>query len=172
MANDKPFYKHFKPAWRGFYKSFILMILVLVLAFCATHFIPYFNESTLMTKTVWIAAVVIDVILLLMVAVKRSMITLTISDNPEKKEEQEVDYREFNPTRPGSPDFRKSIQIGFRDIVDIKVGQTMMQTVLGIGDLIITSSGTGNEEIVARNLRNPHGIREEIQAHKGKYTNS
>lgn len=148
------------------------MILVTVLAFYATHFAPYFNESPSATKTTWIAAVVIDTILLLMVAIKRSLITLTISDNPEKKEEQEVDYREFNPTRPGSPDFRKSIQIGFRDIVDIKVGQTMMQTLLGIGDLIITSSGTGNEEIVARNLHNPHDIREEIQKHKGKYTNS
>ncbi|MBQ6112868.1 MAG: PH domain-containing protein, partial [Synergistaceae bacterium] len=67
-------------------------------------------------------------------------------------------------------DFRESIEIGLANVVHTKVRQTMMQTILRIGDVVITSSGTGSEEIQAHNLPDPGAVRDEIQLHARKYT--
>ena len=54
----------------------------------------------------------------------------------------------------------------------MEIGQTMVQTILNIGDIIITSSGTGGEEIRATNIPSPYQVRDSIQEHARKYTMS
>ncbi|MBR0069241.1 MAG: hypothetical protein IJP97_01965, partial [Synergistaceae bacterium] len=133
METREPVYKYFRPAWKSFYKSFALMILLIVLAACAGHFVPYLQENPAIIKWLWIAVVIIDVLILLTIAVKRATMVLILKDNPNKPDDQEVDFTVCHPARPFSSDFRESIQIGFQNIVDIKVGQTAMQTLMNVG---------------------------------------
>ena len=160
------FYKTYKPAMRSFYKLLFVALLILVLAGVAS----YFKAGASWLKWLWIAAAVVDVLILLYIFVQRATTSLILRDNPEKAEDQEIAFIKCHPLKPFSPDFRESIEIGLANIVHIKVGQTMMQTILKIGDIVITSSGTGNEEIKAHNMPDPNGIRDEIQVHARKYT--
>lgn len=162
----EPFYKTYKPAWRSFYKLLFLMLLILILAGLAN----YFKAGESWLKWMWIAAIIVEVLIFFYVAVKRWTMSLILRDNPSKAEDQEVAFIECNPIKPFSPDFRKSIEIGLANIIHIKLGQTMMQTILNIGDVVITSSGTGSEEIHAHNIPDPQAVRDEIQVHARKYT--
>lgn len=161
----EPLYKTYKPAVKGFYKLWLLALLLLVLAGVANYFKP--GESWL--KWVWIAAAAVDVLIILYIYAKRWTISLTIKDNPEKPSDQEVSFEECNPLKPFSSDFSKSIEIGLQNIEHIEVKQTMMQKILGIGDIIIASSGTGREEIQAPNIPDPQAVRDEIQIHASNY---
>lgn len=172
METREAVYKYFKPAWKSFYKLFMLMILLIVIAACAGIFIPYVKENPALAKWIWIAVAVVDVILFLTVAVKRSTMCLILRDDPEKPAEQEIAYIVSHPLKPFSPDFRESIEIGLANIIDIKVRQTMMQTLLNVGDVIITSSGTGQAEIQARNIPDPAAVRDEIQVHARYYSHA
>ena len=96
--------------------------------------------------------------------------SLILRDNPENPANQEVAFITCNPLKPLSSDFRKSVEIGLTNIMHIEVGQTAIQTMLGIGDVIITSSGTGGEEIRAHNIPSPYEVRDKIQVHARKYT--
>ena len=164
----EPFYKTYKPAWKSFYKLLFLALLLLILAGVGSVWGP-FNEGAKKTW-MWIAVIVIDVLIFFYVAFKRWTMSLILRDNPDKAEDQEVAFIECDPLKPFSSDFRKSIEIGLANIIHIKVGQTMMQTILNIGDVIITSSGTGAEEIFAHNIPDPNAVRDEIQVHARKYT--
>ena len=159
-------YKSYKTSWKSFYKLICLMILVLVLAFAAKYVGPFAGWS----KWIWIAAGIIDVLILLYIIVQRTTMVLVLKDNPDKAEDQEVSFVTCHPLKPFSPDFRESIEIGLSNIMHIKIGQTMMQTVLNIGDIVITSSGTGSEEIKAKNIPNPQAVRDEIQVHARRYS--
>ena len=161
----EPLYKTYKPAVKGFYKLWLLAFLLLVLAGVANYFKP--GESWL--KWVWIAVVVVDVLIVLYIYAKRWTISLTLKDNPSKPDDQEVSFSECNPCKPFSSDFRKSIEIGLSNIEHIEIKQTMMQTILRIGDIVIASSGTGREEIQAPNIPNPDKVRDEIQVHASNY---
>ncbi len=165
----EPVYKYYKPAWRSFYKLLILMLLLIILAGVAS-FVGPLKSGTKYFAWMWIAVIVIDVLLLIYVAIKRSTMLLVLRDNPDKAEDQEVAFIVCHPTRPFSSDFRQSIEIGLANITHIKVGQTMFQTLFNIGDIIITSSGTATEEIFAPNIPNPQAVRDEIQIHARKYT--
>lgn len=158
-------YKTYKPAVKGFYKLWLLALLLLVLAGVANYFKP--GESWL--KWLWIAVAVVDVLIVLYIYAKRWTISLTIKDNPEKPSDQEVSFEECNPLKPFSSDFSKSIEIGLQNIEHIEVKQTMMQKILGIGDIVIASSGTGREEIQAPNIPDPQAVRDEIQIHASNY---
>jgi hypothetical protein len=170
MEAREPVYKYFKPAWRSFYLNFALMILLIVLAVCAEMFVPYLKEHAWISKLMWIVVAVVDILLFLMIAVKRATMSLILRDNPSKAEDQEIAYIVSHPLRPFSSNFRESIEIGLANIIHIKVGQTMMQTLLNIGDVVITSSGTGHEEIQAKNVPSPQAVRDEIQIHARYYT--
>ena len=163
-----PFYKTYKPAWKSFYKLLFLALVILILAGVGSVWGP-FNEGAKKTW-MWIIAIVVDVLIFFYVAIKRWTMSLILRDNPAKAEDQEIAFIECNPLKMFSSDFRKSIEIGLANIVHIKVGQTMMQTILNIGDVIITSSGTGSEEIHAHNIPSPNAVRDEIQIHARKYT--
>lgn len=162
----EPLYKTYKPAWRSFYKLLFVALLILVLA-CVVN---YFKSGESWLKWMWIAAVIVDVLILLYITIQRATMSLTLRDDPERAENQEVAFVVCHPLKPFSSDFRESIEIGLANITHIRVGQTMMQTILNIGDVIITSSGTGSEEIHARNIPAPLAVRDEIQIHARKYT--
>ncbi len=164
----EPFYKTYKPAWKSFYKLLFLAILLIVLAGIGSVWGP-FNEGAKKTW-MWIIAVVIDVLIFLYVAIKRWTMSLILRDNPAKAEDQEIAFIECNPLKMFSSDFRRSIEIGLANVTHIRVGQTMMQTILNIGDVIIASSGTGDEEIHALNIPDPNAVRDEIQVHTRRYT--
>ena len=164
----EPVYKYFKPAWKSFYKLFFLMLLVLILACVGSFWGPF--TSGLKLKLMWILAIVIDVVIFFYIFVKRVTMSLVLRDNPDKAEDQEVAFIVCHPLKPFSPNFRESIEIGLANIVHIKVGQNLMQTLLNVGDIFITSSGTAGEEIYAHNIPNPNAVRDEIQAHARKYT--
>lgn len=170
METREPVYKYFKPAWRSFYMNFALMILLIVLAVCAEMFVPYIKEHAWVSKLMWIVVAVVDIFIFLMIVVKRATMSLVLRDNPTKAEDQEIAYIVSHPLKPFSSEFRESIEIGLANIVHIKLGQTMMQTMLNIGDIVITSSGTGHEEIQAKNIPNPQAVRDEIQIHARYYT--
>ena len=156
----------YKPAIRSFYKDILLMILVLIIAGA----VQYFKAGASWLKWVWIAALIIDVILFLYIIVKRATMSLILRDNPENPANQEIAFVTCNPLKPLSSDFRKSIEIGLTNIMHIEVGQTAVQALLGIGDVIVTSSGTAGEEIRARNIPSPYEVRDNIQVHARKYT--
>lgn len=161
----EPFYKTYKPAKRGFYKTWLLVFLILILAGVAN----YFNPGEAWVKWMWIVAVVVDIFLVLYIYAKRWTMSLTLKDNPEKPDDQEVSYEECNPLKPFSSDFRKSIEIGLSNIEHIEIKQTAMQAILHIGDVVIASSGTGREEIQAFNIPDPQTVRDEIQLHASHY---
>lgn len=162
------FFKTYKPAWKSFYKLIFLAIAILILAGVANHFKP--GESWL--KWMWIVVAVIDVLILLYIAAKRWTMSLVLKDDPAKAEDQEIAFIECNPLKPFSSDFRKSIEIGLSSIVHIEVKQTLMQTIMRVGDVVIASSGTGKEEIYAPNIPDPQAVRDEIQLHAKKYRSS
>ena len=167
----EPVYKYYKPAWRSFYNYLLLMLLLIILAGAAS-FVGPMKSGTKYFAWMWIVVAVIDILLFVYVAIKRATMSLVLRDNPDKAEDQEVAFIVCHPTRPFSSDFRTSIEIGLANIMHIKVGQTMMQTLFNIGDIIVTSSGTATEEIFAHNIPNPQAVRDEIQVHARKYTMS
>ena len=162
----EPVYKYYKPAFRSFYKNFLLMLLLAVLA----GVVNYFKAGASWLKWMWIAVAIIDVCAFLYIVIKRATVSLILRDNPDKAEDQEVAFVTCHPLKPFSSDFRESIEIGLANIMHIKMGQTLMQTMLNIGDIIVTSSGTASEEIYAHNIPNPQAVRDEIQVHARKYT--
>ena len=162
----EPVYKYYKPAWKSYYASFLLMIILIAAGIAAN----YIQAGASWLKWMWIAIAVIDVLLFLYIAVQRATMSLVLRDNPDKAEDQEVAFIKSNPLKPFSADFKQSIEIGLSKIMHIRVSQTMIQSMLNIGDIVITSSGTAEEEIHAHNIPNPNAVRDEIQVHARKYT--
>lgn len=159
-------YKTYKPAWKSYYKELFCALVLIVLGGLA----QYFKAGASWLKWMWIAIAIVDVLVVLYIIIKRSTMYLELRDDPSDAANQEVAFIMCNPLKPFSPDFRKSIEIGLANVMHMEVGQTMMQTVLGVGDLIITSSGTAGEEIRAKDIPNPSAVRDEIQVHARKYT--
>ncbi|MBQ7214438.1 MAG: PH domain-containing protein [Synergistaceae bacterium] len=158
-------YKYYKPAWRSYCGSFMLMLCLIVLG-CAVN---YMKAGALWLKWMWIGIAVIDVLIFLYIAVKRATMSLILRDNPAKPEDQEVAFIVSNPLKPFSGEFRKSIEIGLSNIEHIEITQNLLQSMLNTGDIVITSSGTGEKEIRAKSIPNPQAVCDEIQTHARKY---
>ncbi len=158
-------YKYYRPAWRSFYGDILLMICLIVIGCIAS----YVQSGASWLKWMWIAIAVIDVLLFLYIAVKRATMSLILRDNPDKPEDQEVAFIVSHPLKPFSSEFRKSIEIGLANIEHIEIGQNLIQSMLNMGDLVITSSGTGEKEIRAKNIPNPQSVCDEIQIHARNY---
>ena len=157
-------YKYYKPAWRSFYWQLLLMILLVVCG-CV---VCYLKPGASWTKWLWTAVAIVDAVIFFYIVLKRFMMSLVLRDDPDKAENQEVAFITCHPFNLSN--FRESIEIGLANIVHIKVQQSMMQSMLNVGDIVITSSGTGTEEICAHNIPNPNAVRDEIQVHARKYT--
>ena len=156
----------YKPSWKSFYKDFILMLLLVI----AAGAVQYFKPGAWWLKWLWTAVCAVDVLLFIYIAMKRAMMSLILRDDPNSPANQEVAFVSCNPLKLWSPEFRKSVEIGLANVMHIEVGQSMMQTILNIGDIVVTSSGTSREEIVARNIPSPAAVRDKIQEHARKYT--
>ena len=163
------FSKTYRPARRSFYKPMGAIFLILILAIVAS-FIGPMQYGTSLFKWMWIIAAVLLIVLMCYVFVKRRTMKLRLTDDPNKIEDCEVAFTVYNWTRPFSGDFRRSIEIGLKQVVHIEVHQSALQTLLGIGDILIASGGTDEREISAPNMPNPDQIRDEIQSHARKYT--
>lgn len=157
-------YKYYKPAWRSFYWQLLLMI-ALVVCGCV---VCYLKPGASWSKWMWTAVAIVEAVIFFYIVLKRFMMSLVLRDDPDKAENQEVAFITCHPFNLSN--FRESIEIGLANIVHIKVQQSMMQSMLNVGDIVITSSGTGTEEIRAHNIPNPNAVRDEIQVHARKYT--
>ena len=96
---------------------------------------------------------------------------LILKDDPDRPENQEVEYISTNPLKLFT-EFRVSKEVGLAKIADIDIKQNAIQALLNIGDIAISSPGTGEKEIKAKNIPDPRGVRDEIQKHARKYTMS
>ncbi len=157
----------YRSAWRSFYGLFSLMLLVLILACACTIWGP-FNEGAKL-KWVWIIAIVVDIFIFLCIALKRMTMRLILKDDPDRPEHQEVEYILCNPLKLFT-EFKVSKEVGLAKIADIDVKQNFMQAILDLGDIAISSPGTSEKEINAKNIPNPKEVRDEIQKHARKYT--
>ena len=157
----------YKTAWRSFYGLFSLMILILILACVGSIWGPLNSGAKL--KWMWIIVAVVDILIFLGIAVKRATMSLILKDDPERPENQEIEYVVCNPLKLFT-EFRVSKEIGLTKIADIDVKQNAIQTLLNIGDILISSPGTSEKEVRARNIPDPVSVRDEIQKHARKYT--
>lgn len=160
-------YKYYKPAWRSFYAKILLVLLLIVLAGVVHHLKP--GEEWI--KWLWIAVGAVDILILIYIAIQRSTMSLVLRDNPDKPEDQEVAFIVCKPMKPFSADFRRVVEIGLSHIEHVEFRQNVLQMLLKMGDVIITSSGTSGEEIRAENIPNPQGVCDEIEIHARKYKN-
>ncbi len=157
----------YKTAWRSFYGLFSLMILILILACAGSIWGPLNTGAKL--KWMWIVVAIIEVVIFLSIAVKRATMSLILKDDPERPENQEVEYIVCHPLKLFT-EFRVSKEIGLTKIADIDVKQNAIQTILNIGDVLISSPGTSEKEVRAKNIPAPKDVRDEIQKHARKYT--
>ena len=157
----------YRTAWRSFYGLFSLMILILILAVAGSIWGPFTSGAGL--KWMWIAAFVVDVFIFLGIALKRATMKLILKDDPDRPENQEVEYVECHPLKLFT-EFKISKEIGLTKIADIDVKQNAIQTLLNIGDVAISSPGTSEKEVNAHNIPDPRAVRDEIQKHARHYT--
>ena len=157
----------YRTAWRSFYGLFSLMLLILVLAIVGRVWGP----EVLKEKYFWIWCIVAiaEVCIFLGIFLKRITMKLVLKDDPERPEKQEIEYVECHPMKLFTK-FKVSKEIGLTKIADIDVSQNAIQTLLNIGDIAISSPGTSEKEIKARNIPDPRAVRDEIQRHSRKYT--
>ena len=161
-------YKYYKPAWRSFYAKFLIILLLIVLA----GVVHYFKVGEEWVKWMWIAVAVVDVLLFIYMAIQRATMSLVLRDNPNKPEDQEVAFILCQPLKPFSSEFRRVVEISLRNIEHVEFRQNLLQTILRTGDVIITSSGTSEQEIRAENIPNPQAVCDEIEIHAHRYNNS
>lgn len=159
----------YRTAWRSFYGLFFIMLLILALAILGSIWGPFSSGAKL--KWMWIITAVVEIFIFLGIAVKRATMCLILKDDPERPENQEVEYVSTNPLKLFT-EFRVSKEVGLAKIADIDVKQNAIQAVLNIGDIAISSPGTGEKEIKAKNIPDPRGVRDSIQKHARKYTMS
>ena len=62
---------------------------------------------------------------------------------------------------------KSSTEIKIRDIKTIEVHQTLIDRLLGVGELRLATAGTAGWEIVVKHLLDPQAIREDIQRRRG-----
>lgn len=143
--------KVFKPAWRSFFGTNVLMAVFFLIA-VALSFIPM--EGTWI-KVIWCVALVIIFGLYLSIVCRRLDARFYIRDN-------KVEYIRgiFG---------KDSTRILYTDLSTTNVKQTFTQRLLNTGTLRLASSGTSGYEIEAPDLPNPEAIYSEIRAQRDYY---
>ena len=157
----------YRTAWRSFYGLISLMILILILAVLGSIWGPLTSGTKL--KFMWFVALIAEILIFFGILLKRMTMKLILKDDPNRPEDQEVEYVECHPLKLFTK-FRVSKEIGLTKIADIDVSQNFIQTILNIGDIAISSPGTSEKEVKALNIPNPREVRDEIQKHSRKYT--
>ncbi|MBR1486938.1 MAG: PH domain-containing protein, partial [Synergistaceae bacterium] len=152
----------YRTAWRSFYGLFSLMILILILAIAANIWGPDVLKNHV--SWMWILVAIVELVIFLGIALKRFTMKLVLKDDPDRPENQEIEYVECHPLKFFTK-FRISKEIGLTKIADIDVSQNAIQTILNIGDIAISSPGTSEKEVKACNIPDPRAVRDEIQKH-------
>ena len=160
-------YIEYRTAWRSFYGLFSLMLLILILAVVGRVWAPDMLKNKY--AWIWCLVAIVEVCIFLGIFLKRITMKLVLKDDPERPENQEIEYVECHPTKLFTK-FKISKEIGLTKIADIDVSQNAIQTLLNIGDIAISSPGTSEKEVRARNIPAPRAVRDEIQKHSRKYT--
>ena len=138
----------FKPAWRGFYRHFFVMVVCLaVVSVISAKWWPAGYQ-----KWLWLLFVGTTAYIACNMAYKRNNLLLIVRPDGIALERGIIG--------------RQSIEINTRNIRTIKVNQSIMQRILNVGDILVASSGTDEYEISARNMPSPHDIRQVIQANE------
>ena len=146
MAGNEKIYR---PAWKSFYRSISLIVLLAVVVIALTILAPF---EAKIKGVLWAAWAVVAIAIFLYMVVRRASISLTV-----RPDEVALDQGILN---------RKSIEISYSSIRTVEVTQTLMQRILNLGDLFIASSGTGEYEMQIRDMPDPHAIRDESQANE------
>ena len=138
----------FKPAWRGFYRHFFIMLACLtVTLIISVKWLPIGYQ-----KWLWFVFVVAVTYVACNMAYKRNSVMLIVRSTEIALERGLIG--------------RQSIEICTRNIRTIKVNQSIMQRMLNVGDICVASSGTDDYEIAAFNMPSPHEIKEIVQANE------
>ena len=127
-----------RPAWRNFMEWWLLFVILAALTvfLCVRYATPYWT-------------VLVSLLPLLVAYVKRMSIEVVI-----KREEVSMDQGLVS---------KRSVEIGMKEIRSIQVKQTMLQRILGVGDLLVDSSGTDEYEIIVGGIERPKEVRDTIQ---------
>ena len=143
--------KTYRPAWRSFYWHILAIIALLVLVAWATVKAP----QNAWIKWLWIGYGIFVVLAFLDMFVKRLQTRFIVRPNEVALEKGIVSH--------------DSIEIAFNSIRTIQVQQSFIQRILNVGSILVASSGTDNYEINARNILNPHYVRNSMQSHESNF---
>ena len=135
----------FKPAWRSFYRHFLIMAVYLVAALViSVKWLPAGYQKWLwLLFTAAVAYTACDM------AYKRNSVLLIVRPDGIAIERGIIG--------------RQSIEISMRNIRTIQVNQSVMQRIMNVGAVCVASSGTEGYEISALNMPGPHEIRQVVQ---------
>jgi len=135
----------FKPAWRGFYRHFFVMVVCLVAVLVIS--VKWWPAGY--QKWLWLLFVVAVAYIACDMAYKRNSVLLAV-----RPEGIAIEHGIIG---------RKSIEISMRNIRTIQVNQSIIQRILNVGAVCVASSGTEGYEISALNMPGPHEIRQVVQ---------
>jgi len=143
MEQQETFEKRMRPAWRSFLTWWILSVAVAALAvFLSVRY----------TAPWWTVAVALIPVVVIML--KRCSTEFIV-----KHDEVTMEKGLFA---------KNSVEIGMPQIRTIEVRQTVFQRMLGIGDIMIASSGTDTYEIIVSGIEQPKELRDVIQGFQRK----
>lgn len=135
---EETFEKRMRPAWRSFMAWWLLCVAVAVLAvFLSVRYAAPW----------WLVAVAL--IPMVVIMLKRCSTEFIV-----KHDEVTMEKGLFA---------KNSVEVGMPQIRTIEVRQTVFQRMLGVGDIMIASSGTDTYEIVVPGIENPKELRDIIQ---------
>ncbi|MBQ7264227.1 MAG: PH domain-containing protein [Synergistaceae bacterium] len=138
--------KQYRPAWRGFYKHILAMIVIFIVACVVTL---SFSIGWKWGTVIWAVGLLICLGLVANMWLKRACMVLSV-----RADEVAFDTGLLK---------RKSTEISYQNLRTIDVSQTIAQRILNLGTLSIASSGTSGYEINAKDIVDPFGVRNEIQ---------
>ena len=143
MEQQETFEKRMRPAWRSFMTWWILCVAVAALAIFLSVRYP---------APWWIVAVAL--IPVVVIILKRCSTEFIV-----KNDEVTLEKGLFS---------KNSVEVGMPQIRTIEVRQTIFQRMLGIGDIMIASSGTDTYEIIVAGIEEPKELRDLIQGFQRK----
>ncbi|MDI9369875.1 MAG: PH domain-containing protein [Synergistota bacterium] len=146
-AEQKAFEKRMRPAWRGFLVWWLVAAVLAALAIYAisSHNAPWWTIGVALIPVLYIA-------------LQRCSVEFIIKNDEVTFEKGIVS--------------KQSVEIGMQQIRSIEVRQTVFQRMMGVGDLLVASSGTSAYEIIVPSIEEPKENRDLIQGFQRGTINS
>ncbi|GHV33745.1 hypothetical protein FACS1894187_02880 [Synergistales bacterium] len=136
--------RRIRQPWRSFYRRFLA-----VAALFAVLLVQHMKAPIEYQKWVWYAFSAVFIVVWISAMLERFGTVFIIKSD-------EITFRH------GIVKF-ESVEISATDINTISVKQSIIQWILGIGDIDVASAGTAGYEIKARNMPSPNALRDDIQ---------